>query len=214
MSNQPERRPKRRAPDGLPDMRGMWPGLLPLLAGAGLALLVGWAVFPQILYTSQAQPLDFSHVTHLEEAGLDCRTCHFLRVDGSFAGLPELARCAECHSTPLGKSPEEARLISEYIAPGKEIPWLSYAGQPGHVFFSHAAHSLARCNACHKFSPEKLCASCHQDMSTSTALPAYKQDRITGYGQDIVSMESCERCHALPGHAQTTASTTCATCHT
>ena len=213
MRTQPERQPGRPALQRGFDLRGLWRGALPLLAGAGLALLVGWVVFPQILYTSRAQPEDFSHITHMGQAGLDCAACHYVRADGSFAGRPDLARCAECHSTPLGKSRSEARLIAEYIAPGKEIAWLSYADQPEHVFFSHAAHDLKRCNTCHKLTPQKLCAGCHRDMSASAALPAYEQNRLTGYGQDIVRMQTCERCHALPGHAQTTAANDCAVCH-
>ena len=180
-----------------------WPGAeaLPLILGFGLALVAGWGIFPSLLYSSQEQPVAFSHVTHLEKAGLVCASCHRQRPDGSFAGLPGLENCAECHSSPLGKSVEEQRLIAEYIQPGKEIPWLSYARQPGHVFFSHAAHSLESCN------------TCHQDMSQSTALPVYHENRITGYSREAMTMAACERCHALPEHTSTTAANDCAVCH-
>lgn len=192
-----------------------WPGAeaLPLLLGFTLALAAGWCVFPSLLYSSQEQPVAFSHATHLEKAGLVCASCHRQRPDGSFAGLPGLENCAECHSSPLGKSPEEQRLINEYIRPGKEIPWRSYAGQPDHVFFSHASHSLERCNTCHQFTQAALCATCHKDMSGSKALPAYEENRITGYSREAMSMAACERCHALPGHTPTTAANDCAVCH-
>ncbi len=218
MDKQPEQQHGPKAPHGAPGWRARINAatardILPLLAGFALALLVGWAVFPQLLHTSQAQPVAFSHVAHLEQAGLDCKACHYLRADGSFAGRPSLENCAECHSAPLSKDPEERRLISEYIGPGKEISWLSYASQPDHVFFSHAAHGLERCNACHQFAEVKLCARCHQDMSVSAELPAYVENRITGYSQDTMDMRACERCHALPGHAPSTASNNCAVCH-
>ena len=155
----------------------------------------------------------FSHAAHLEKAGLVCQSCHRVLPDGSFAGLPGLANCVECHSAPLGKSLEEQRLIDEYVRPEKEIPWESYARQTAHVFFSHAAHSLERCNACHQFSQTALCASCHQDMSVSAGLPAYQENRMTGYSREAMAMRACERCHALPGHAPTTAANDCAVCH-
>lgn len=184
-----------------------------LLAGVLLALFVGWGLFPQLLYSSAAQPINFNHAIHIGQAGLNCADCHHLRKDGSFAGIPSLEDCTQCHSAPLGKNPEELRLIENYIKTGKEIPWLNYATQPSHVFFSHAAHALASCNSCHKFTQAELCALCHGDMSKSTALPPRLKDRITGYGKDIMRMAACERCHALPGHAGTTAFNTCATCH-
>lgn len=187
--------------------------VLPLLLGLALALLTGWAVFPQILYSSEEQPVAFNHALHLGKAGLDCVSCHYLRADGSFAGRPALENCAECHSAPLSKDTAEQRLIGEYIEPGREIPWLIYAAQPDHVFFSHAAHSLERCNACHQFTETRLCARCHADMSASSELPVYAMDRITGYSKDAMAMSACESCHALPGHASTTASNDCAVCH-
>ena len=194
-------------------MRALGRDALPLFLGLMLALLTGWAVFPQVLYSREEQPMAFNHVLHIGQAGLDCGACHYLRSDGSFAGRPSLENCAECHSTPLGKDPAEQRLISEYIEPGREIPWFTYAGQPDHVFFSHAAHSLERCNACHEFTEIRLCARCHADMSAGTELPAYVKDRLTGYSKDAMAMSACERCHALPDHAPTTASNDCAVCH-
>lgn len=217
MVKQPEQQHNRNAPGEEPDrrarIRAALRDALPLLGGVSLALLIGWVVFPQMLYSSQAQPVDFSHEVHLEQAGLNCKACHYLRSDGSFAGRPSLENCVECHSTPLSKDQREQRLISEYIEQDKEIPWLSYASQPDHVFFSHAAHSLERCNTCHQFTDVKLCARCHQDMSASAELPAYAENRITGYSRDVMTMRACESCHALPGHAPTTASNNCAVCH-
>lgn len=213
MRKSPEQQPGREASRGAFILRELSRDALPLLLGLVLALLAGWAVFPQVLYSSEEQPVPFNHVLHLGKAGLDCGACHQLRPDGSFAGRPVLENCAQCHSTPLGKSPAEQRLIREYIEPGKEIPWFASAGQPDHVFFSHAAHDLERCNTCHQFTETELCARCHADMSASTELPAYVKDRITGYSKDAMTMSTCERCHALPGHAPTTASNDCAVCH-
>ncbi len=201
MSEKHTRRPSPGKPRRAFRLPGLGPDSLPLLFGFGLALFAGWGLFPHLLYSSQEQPVAFSHATHLEKAGLVCQSCHRVLPDGSFAGRPGLENCVECHSTPLGKSLEEQRLIDEYIRPEKEIPWQSYAKQPEHVFFSHAAHSLERCS------------TCHQDMSVSKNLPAYQENRITGYSRGTMAMRTCERCHALPGHAPTTAANDCAVCH-
>ncbi len=184
---------------------------MPLLLGLLAALGIGWFVFPHVLYSRQAQPLEFNHALHLEKSDVQCATCHFLRPDGSFSGRPTLETCAECHAAPLGRSQAEARLIEEYIKPNKEIPWKTYAKQPEHVFFSHAAHDLTRCNTCHQFTTARLCASCHADMTQSTALPDYRENRWTGYSRGLQRMAECERCHALAGH--TTARNDCAVCH-
>lgn len=213
MSEKHPHRPSSGKPRRAFRLPGLSLDVLPLAMGFALALLAGWVVFPQLLYSRQEQPVAFSHATHLEKAGLVCQSCHRALPDGSFAGLPGLENCVECHSTPLGKSAEERRFIDEYIRPEKEIPWQSYAGQPAHVFFSHAAHSLERCNTCHQFSQTALCASCHADMSVSKDLPAYQENRITGYSRETMPMRACERCHALPGHTPTTAANDCAVCH-
>lgn len=192
---------------------GLWREVWPLALGLCAALAVGWLVFPHVLYSTQAQPVQFNHELHLESGGAECSSCHFLRPDGSFSGRPSVETCAECHAAPLGDSAAERRLLEEYIRPGREIPWESYAAQPAHVFFSHAAHRPERCNTCHQFTAAALCASCHADMSQSDRLPAYRENRWTGYSADILTMRRCVSCHALPGHAPTMAGNDCAVCH-
>jgi hypothetical protein len=121
---------------------GTWRFLIPIAAfavGFVSHLFVGWVIFPQLLYGKKQQPIDFNHKLHVEEMG-ECEGCHYFREDGTFAGIPKLASCLECHEEQVGEHPEEAKLIKEYVEPGKEIPWLVYSRQPQCVFFSHAAH--------------------------------------------------------------------------
>jgi hypothetical protein len=40
-------------------------------------MVVGWAVFPKVLYSKKSQPIDFSHAMHLEEVDNGCESCHF-----------------------------------------------------------------------------------------------------------------------------------------
>jgi hypothetical protein len=145
--------------------------------GLVVALLVGWVVFPRVLYTQKHQPLEFLHKTHAEKSGLaDCTECHTIREDGTFAGLPAMEKCAGCHSERVGESKAEAILVADYIKPGHETPWLVYARQPANVWFSHAIH-VKRANL--------ACTECHSTYGESDAVRVYEVNRISGYSRDI-----------------------------
>lgn len=171
-----------------------------LAAGFVVAVIVGWLLYPTVVMSSKPQPINFNHKVHGQEgAGLACDACHSYRDDGSFAGIPTLDNCIQCHESPQGDSPDEAKLIEQYVTPRKEIPWLSYSYQPLCVFFSHAAHDKIA---------HLECTACHEDMSKSTGTPAVKTYRISGYSKDTMSMEKCEDCHAKKG-----SSNACFVCH-
>ncbi|MCK4727440.1 MAG: cytochrome C, partial [Desulfobacterales bacterium] len=112
---------------------------------------------------------------HVDEVG-DCDGCHYFREDGSFSGIPRLANCLECHEEAVGEHPEEAKLIAEYVEPGKEIPWLIYSSQPDCVYFSHAAHVKMA---------ELDCVTCHGPVGDSDHTRPYQYNIITGYSRDI-----------------------------
>ncbi|MBW1982455.1 MAG: cytochrome c3 family protein [Deltaproteobacteria bacterium] len=150
------------------------------------ALFVGWVVFPKLLYSTQQQPLNFNHAVHMEN-DMACEDCHGFREDGSYVGIPQVEKCAECHEEPMTESEAEAKLVTEFVEPGKEIPWLSYTRQPDNVFFSHAAHVLMA---------EMECTSCHRDASQEEETPPVQVNRLTGYPKGIMKMYKCEDCHA------------------
>ncbi len=97
-------------------------GWLLFVVGFTGALFVGWVVFPAILFSTQYQPINYNHAIHQEEAGMSCEDCHYFREDGTYAGKPGLSACAECHEEPQGETESEARLVSEFVEPEKEIP--------------------------------------------------------------------------------------------
>lgn len=170
--------------------------------GVATALLAGWFALPRALYSRHYQPLAFHHKTHAEKSGVaDCSQCHALRNDGSFAGVPSVEICASCHSERIGQSHDEAILVDRYVKPGQDLPWLIYARQPANVWFSHAVHVRGARLACNE---------CHSDHGESDEMPAYEQNRISGYSRDIegrsilrirfgrrdgMKMTDCERCH-------------------
>lgn len=170
--------------------------------GFAIALLVGWIVFPRVLYSQKHQPLDFLHGTHSDKSGVaECGECHTIREDGTFAGLPPMEKCAGCHSDRVGESKAEAILVESYIKPNHKTPWLVYARQPANVWFSHAIHVKRA---------KLRCTECHSTYGESDKLRSYEVNRISGYSRDIwghsmsrlrrspgdgMKMSDCENCH-------------------
>ena len=187
----------------------------PFFVGVVAALVVGWWVFPQALYSEKLQPVQFSHTAHAEGAGMACSDCHNFREDGSYNGLPTTEDCAQCHAEPVTDKPSEKQFIEEYVATGKEVNWLVYQMQPDNVFFSHAAHSLEKCGECHADWDEKqLCANCHPNVADTNTPPVYFENRISTYSKDTMKMWACEKCHVVPDHRDNTnANNACFTCH-
>lgn len=180
--------------------KGKW-----LFFGIGIlaSLFVGWVAFPALIQSRQNQPVHFSHQRHGEDVSLKCEDCHNFRPDGSFAGIPSLAKCLECHESAQGSSQEEAdfiKLAQKLKKDNKNVPWLIYSRQPDHVFFSHAAHiKMAKAD----------CAACHASVGGKTDKnPSYGYKWISGYAPEVMSMKACETCHEKKGK-----SNACFTCH-
>ena len=169
------------------------PGVVSFLLGFGLALGFGWGVFPRLLFSGKLQPLNFLHSVHQDS---ECEDCHFTRNDGTFSGIPKIAKCSECHEEQIGDSREEQILVEKYIQQSKEIPWLVYSWQPDNVYFSHIAHNHIECTRCHR------------DVMKDKKLPVYEQNRLTGYSKQTMKMVRCEKCHAERG-----VSNSCNICH-
>ena len=196
-------------------MREYLIGSIPVVAGLAAAMVIGWWVYPGLLFAERQQPGPFSHQAHLVKVGMACSDCHTLRDDGSFRGLPTTADCAVCHQGPQGDSPQEKKFIADYIAKGREVRWLVHQKQPANVYFSHAAHSMENCNnTCHDFAARELCSMCHVDMAGTAKTPPVFENRMTGYSSTTMKMDRCERCHAYPDHLrETDANNACFVCH-
>jgi len=96
------------------------------------------------------QPISFSHKKH-QEQGVECITCHPYYQDQTFAGIPTVATCLECHKEPITKSSEEEK-IRQFEKRGEAIPWKGIYEEPDHVFFSHRRHVVLgkiECSSCH-----------------------------------------------------------------
>ncbi len=204
-------------------------GWIYFLAGLTGAMFTGWVVFPMLLYSEQPQPMEFNHALHMNPEIVDgiegdsetekCLYCHNFREDGTFAGIPRLASCMECHDDPefpFGETEAEKAFLVNYVAKGKEVPWRVYYRQPDNVYFSHIAHVKMG---------EIDCEVCHGNHGLTEKLPVYKENRLTGYSINIwgrniagwklnswdrMKMDDCAECHKESGEEQNNA---CAVCH-
>jgi menaquinone reductase, multiheme cytochrome c subunit len=198
------------------------PIILFFIIGLIASLIVGWVIFPELLYSQKKQPVDFNHALHNEEVENGCESCHFFREDGTYSGVPKLAQCIDCHEEVNGEDPEEAKFVNEYVAKEREVPWLVYSRQPQNVFFSHVAHvKMAQMD----------CVNCHGPIGESESLAVYEENRISGYGRDIwgkniagikhnswdrMKMDDCSECHVKEDVSQNSVQTHrggCFVCH-
>ncbi|MDM8516657.1 cytochrome c3 family protein [Desulfobacterales bacterium HSG16] len=192
------------------------------IIGLMISLVFGWVVFPKILYSGKKQPFDFNHVVHNEVVDDGCESCHFFRDDGTYAGVPKLAQCVDCHEEVQGETEDEAIFVRDYVSKNREVPWLIYSKQPDCVFFSHVAHVKTA---------GMDCVTCHGDIGESTSLKVYEKNIITGYSRDIwgknmiglkkntydrMKMDDCAECHVKEGVKQSSVQTkkgACFVCH-
>ena len=168
------------------------------LVGLVVALILGWWVLPNLMQVSKTQPIAFSHLEHVKKQGMQCEECHFIRQDGTFSGAPATADCAKCHFTVLGKNPEEAKFVRDYVQTGREIKneWLIYQKQPDNVFFSHALHLAPMLKVMGTKETNKVCLRCHLDVASTDVPLSYTENRLSGYSKNTMLMWGCERCHA------------------
>lgn len=197
--------------------------ILFFIVGFVLSMILGWVVFPQVLYSQKEQPIDFNHALHNELVDEGCESCHFFREDGTYSGVPTMAQCIDCHEDVQGEDPEEEKFVTEYAQKYREVPWLVYARQPDCVFFSHAAHVKKA---------DMSCITCHGPIGESEHLKPYEYNRITGVSRDIwgksisgmfnknpwdkMKMDDCAKCHeeaGNPAFSEQTKRDGCFVCH-
>jgi len=165
------------------------------LVGLGIALGIGWGVFPSLLFSKEKPEVNFPHAMHMD---MSCEDCHYFRDDGSYSGAPGISNCRQCHEEMMTESEDERILVEEYIQQDKEIQWKVYAWQPDNVYFSHNAH----------VGEDVQCTRCHRDVVDEMQMPVYQENRLTGYSRSTMKMVECEKCHAENG-----ASNACHICH-
>ena len=169
-----------------------WCNLLPLkiafcalCVAAGVALAFTYYATPKTLVVGYqpAQPIPFSHKTHSDQIGMDCRYCHSFVDVSSHANVPTANTCWNCHQHVQRDSPKLAplRKAMDPAYPGydgKPLEWVRVHKVPDYVYFNHCAHVNRGVS----------CQSCHGNVHTMEVIA---QDQP-------LSMAWCLDCHRAP----------------
>jgi hypothetical protein len=105
------------------------------------------------------QPIEFPHVTHIEQ-GLTCTDyCHESVTKGPQAGLPSVNTCLICHEQIATDRPR-IQQITQMKEKGLDLAWQRVYGyaETAHVRFNHAPHIRAKVE----------CSTCHGDIAHQT----------------------------------------------
>lgn len=170
--------------------------MAPVIIVVGLTLYaeLNWNGYWRFL--PAPQPIPFNHKLHVDR-GIDCQYCHRGSEKGTFAGVPSVTDCYQCHQGATGEGsfgeevnqrPDVQVLIQEYVEQRRDIEWFKYYDMPEHVRFSHKAHINAGLE----------CTACHGEVETMEKI-VMKQKPTMGW---------CVSCHRVEGAPQD-----CTTCH-
>jgi hypothetical protein len=144
----------------MPQIFGRSANTLSKVSLAGLLLFVGGLIalamaFGRSSYVTRAneyieQPIQFSHLHHVGDDGIDCRYCHTSVETSSFAGIPPTKTCMNCHSQLWGNAPilEPVRASFRDDTP---LRWTRVHDLPDFVYFNHSIHVKKGmgCETCH-----------------------------------------------------------------
>jgi hypothetical protein len=127
---------------------------------AGVLLLVGGTIWLLMVigrssYVTRAhefveQPVQFSHLHHVGDDGIDCRYCHTSVETGPFAGIPPTKTCMNCHSQIWAAAPILEPVRASYR---DDVPmrWVRVHDLPDFAYFNHSIHIKqgVGCETCH-----------------------------------------------------------------
>jgi menaquinone reductase, multiheme cytochrome c subunit len=183
----------------------------PFFIGLIGMMIIGWAIWPTLVYSKKEQPFNFNHVIHTEEVGMGCHDCHWFTDEGRFSGIPEARMCLDCHTWTNRQNEDSAvelAFLREFVGEDdelkKELTWYVYSKQPDCVYFSHIAHVK---------NGGFECSECHGDHERTAVLPPYYENRLTKYSRFVfenMKMTDCGDCHTKHDVPENNA---CFVCH-
>jgi hypothetical protein len=153
-------------------------GLLSLIGGLVLLAIVlarSSYVTRQQLFVEQ--PLQFSHMHHVTDDGIDCRYCHTSVETSSFAGIPPTKTCMNCHAV-LFANATFLEPVRASFRDNRPLHWIRVHDLPDFVYFNHSIHIKKGVG----------CETCHGRVD---------QMPLT-YQQNSLLMEWCIDCHRNP----------------
>ena len=96
------------------------------------------------------QPVQFSHLHHVLDDGIDCRYCHTSVETSSFAGIPPTKTCMNCHSQIWSNAPILEPVRASF-RDDRPLRWVRVHDLPDFVYFNHSIHVKKGmgCETCH-----------------------------------------------------------------
>jgi hypothetical protein len=150
-----------------------------LLVGGliGLAMLLGRSSYVTRAQEYVEQPVQFSHIHHVLDDGIDCRYCHTSVETSSFAGIPPTKTCMNCHSQ-IWQSAPILEPVRASFREDRPMQWIRVHDLPDFVYFNHSIHVKKGMG----------CETCHGRVDQ---MPLMKQE-------NSLQMEWCLDCHRNP----------------
>jgi hypothetical protein len=153
-------------------------GIVLLVGGLiGLAMLLARSTYVTRAQEYVEQPVQFSHLHHVLDDGIDCRYCHTSVETSSFAGIPPTKTCMNCHSQ-IWQSAPILEPVRASFREDKPMTWIRVHDLPDFVYFNHSIHVKKGMG----------CETCHGRIDQ---MPLTKQ-------QNSLQMEWCLNCHRNP----------------
>ena len=128
-----------------------------IFGGVFIVAVLGWAGYQldaSHYATRQAvpreQPVPFSHAHHVGGIGIDCRYCHTTVENSSFANIPPVKTCMNCHSQ-IWRTSETLEPVRAAFRTNTSIRWTRVHDLPDFVYFNHSIHVAkgVGCETCH-----------------------------------------------------------------
>lgn len=126
-------------------------GTLFLIAGLGwVGSRASRSPYSTNAFVAVEQPVPFSHAHHAGRLGIDCRYCHTTVETSSFAGIPPVKTCMNCHSQIWVGSPM-LQPVRDSLRTGKALEWGRVHRLADFVYFDHSIHVKqgVGCSTCH-----------------------------------------------------------------
>ena len=153
-------------------------GVLTLVGGLILlAMVLGRSSYVTRQHEYVEQPIQFSHLHHVLDDGIDCRYCHTSVETSAFAGIPPTKTCMNCHSVLFNTEPILEPVRASF-RDNKPLTWIRVHDLPDFVYFNHSIHVKKGVG----------CETCHGRVDQ---MPLMQQERS-------LQMEWCINCHRAP----------------
>jgi hypothetical protein len=153
-------------------------GVLSLVGGLILlAMVLGRSAYVTRANEYIEQPIQFSHLHHVTDDGIDCRYCHTSVETSPFAGIPPTKTCMNCHSQLFATEPILEPVRASF-RDDKPLHWVRVHDLPDFVYFNHSIHVKKGMG----------CETCHGRVDQ---MPLMQQ-------VNTLQMEWCLNCHRNP----------------